>query len=282
MTGFINVNKAAGTSSAKEVAVIRKLTGTACGHMGTLDPLATGVLPVAVGNATRLFDYFLTKTKTYVATFLFGKESDTLDITGKMLQEDGYIPSETEILSVLSKFEGEIMQIPPRYSAKNVNGRKGYQLARAGVDFSLPPKKVTIYRIRLLQKTDEFSYRFEIECSGGTYIRSLARDIAREMGTYAVMSALQRTKSGVFGLEDSVKTEQLSADNVLDYLIPTDSVLPFGKLHVQGNLQKRLLNGCLIDVDKEDGIYKIYLDDSSFYGLGEVRQSTLKVRTKLC
>lgn len=282
MTGFVNVNKAAGASSAKEVAVIRKLTGKPCGHMGTLDPLATGVLPVAVGNASRLFDYFLTKRKTYIATFLFGKDSDTLDIMGEWLQEDGPIPSEEEILSVLPRFEGEILQIPPRYSAKNVNGRRGYQLAREGVEFSLPSKKVTVHRIRLLEKVDPVSYRFEIECGGGTYIRSLARDIAKELGTCAVMSALQRTKSGIFDLEHSVETEILNAGNVRDYLIPTDSVLPYDSVKVEGKRQQRLLNGCTIETDKEDGIYKLYLEDGLFYGLVEVGQSTLKVRTKLC
>lgn len=283
MTGFINIDKAAGASSAKEVAVVKKLSGTACGHMGTLDPMATGVLPVAVGNAARLFDYFLSKTKTYVADFRFGTDSDTLDTTGNILRDDGRIPAEEEILTVLPRFEGELMQIPPRFSAKNVDGKRGYALARAGVEFDLPPKKVTVHNMRLIGRTDERTYRFEIECGGGTYIRSLARDLGAALGTCAVMSALRRTKSGIFAENTAVTTSSLTKENFENYLIPTDSVLPFNAIYVGGNQQKKLLNGCAVESgDQTDGIYKLYLDDGSFYGLVEVKQSTLKVRIKLC
>ena len=146
-SGFINVNKAAGVSSAREVAVIKKLTGQACGHLGTLDPMACGVLPVAVGNATRLFDYFLTKRKRYIAEFTFGTDTDTLDTTGTITAEGGRIPSEEEICAALPYLTGELMQVPPNYSAKNVNGARGYELARKGEVFTLPPKKSERWRI---------------------------------------------------------------------------------------------------------------------------------------
>ena len=162
MTGFISVDKAQGVSSAREVNIIKRLTGTPCGHMGTLDPMANGVLPVAIGNAARLFDYFLDKHKTYIADFVFGIDSDTLDTTGTVTKTGSYIPTEEEINSVLPELCGEIMQIPPRFSAKNVGGKRGYQLAREGVDFELPPKKVKIYSIKLQNKVNETSYRFEI------------------------------------------------------------------------------------------------------------------------
>lgn len=282
MTGFINIDKSIGASSAKEVSIIKRLTGCACGHMGTLDPLATGVLPVAIGNASRLFDYFLTKSKTYIATFLFGEDTDTLDITGNVIHTGGYVPSGAEIESVLGQFTGEIMQIPPAYSAKCINGRRGYQLAREGAEFSLPPKKVNIYSINLLGQADENSYRLEIECGGGTYIRSLARDIGNALGTYAVMSALRRTKSGVFNIDTAVKSENLTKDNISEFIIPTDSVISLESIHVGGNCEIKLLNGLSVAYEGENGTYKLYLGDGSFYGLCEVRQSTLKVRTKLC
>lgn len=280
MTGFIVVNKARGVSSAREVAIIKRLVGVSCGHMGTLDPMATGVLPVAIGNAARLFDYFLGKRKTYVAKFRFGTDSDTLDITGNLCENAGRVPSEEEIEGVLSAFTGEILQVPPRYSAKNINGKRGYELARAGVEFELAPKSVRIYSLRVIAK-DCGEYTFEIECGGGTYIRSLARDIAAALGTCAVMSALERTKSGPFEINSAVSTDILTAENIKDHIIPTESVLDCESIYPEGKDAFRLFNGLSVPCDREDGIYKIY-KDGGFYGLAEVKQSTLKVRTKLC
>ena len=152
--GFINVDKRTAVVSSSVVNKIKWLSGVPCGHMGTLDPLASGVLPVGVGNATRLFDYFLEKQKTYVAEFTFGETSDTLDSTGEIVK-GGEVPTEKEILAVLTRFIGELDQIPPKYSAKNVNGRRGYDLARAGVEFELPPKRIVVHGIELLGKSSE-------------------------------------------------------------------------------------------------------------------------------
>ncbi len=282
MTGFINVNKAAGASSAREVAIIKRLTGTPCGHMGTLDPMADGVLPVAVGNAARLFDYFLQKKKTYVATFRFGDDYDTLDTTGTVIKSGGRVPDKSEILKVIPSLAGEVMQIPPRYSAKNINGKRGYELARSGVEFELPPKKVVIDGIKLLKRQSDSEFVFEIECGGGTYIRSIARDMAESLGTYAAMSALTRTKSGVFTIADSVPTEKLNKDNIFDFLIPCDSVLPYESIYVQGQTAKKVFNGLAAPCGYADGIYKIYNNERNFYGIAEVNGGRLKVRTKLC
>ncbi len=167
MTGFVVVDKAAGASSAREVNIIKKLTKTPCGHMGTLDPMATGVLPIAIGNAARLFDYFLEKRKTYKAVFRFGVDSDTLDTTGELRENAGRIPDRREIEEVLPEFIGEIDQLPPKYSAKNVAGKRAYELARSGVEFELPRKRVNIYSIKLLSEEKD-GYGFEIECGGGT------------------------------------------------------------------------------------------------------------------
>ena len=282
MTGFIVVNKAEGVSSAREVNIIKRLTNTPCGHMGTLDPMASGVLPIAIGNATRLFDYFLEKRKTYIATFVFGVNSDTLDTTGNIIEEGGAIPSVEEINACLPDLIGEVYQVPPKYSAKNIDGKRGYQLARAGIEFELPPKKVNIYSIRLIKKVDESSYSFEIECGGGTYIRSIARDLGAKLGTCAIMSSLVRTKSGIFELNKSIKTETLTKENVADYIIETDSVLPYDSFHPTETEAKRLFNGLTVKCSLCDGTYKIYCNDGSFYGLAEAKDNILKVRTKLC
>ncbi len=282
MTGFININKRAGVSSAREVAVIKKLTGQPCGHMGTLDPMADGVLPVGIGNACRLFDYFLTKRKVYIATFKFGVDYDTLDTTGTLLCEGGRLPSREEIQKVLPSLTGDVMQVPPAYSAKNVNGRRGYELARSGVEFELPPKKVSIYDIRLVKRLSDAEYVFRIECGGGTYVRSLCRDMAKSVGTCAAMSALTREASGPFVLSDAVCSETLTKDNIVSRIIPADSFLPFDNINVGGDMQKRLLNGMSVPVDVSDGTYKIYLEDGQFYGLGQSVGCRLKVKTKLC
>ena len=281
MTGFVIVNKAEGVSSAREVNIIKKLTDTPCGHMGTLDPMASGVLPVAIGNATRLFDYFLNKRKTYIATFVFGCDSDTLDTTGKVII-GGKIPTEEEIEAVIPDLIGEVYQIPPKYSAKNIDGKRGYQLARAGIEFELPPKKVNIYSIRLVNKVDNSSYSFEIECGGGTYIRSIARDLGAKLGTCAIMGALVRTKSGIFDLYKSVETKILTKENIGNYLIETDSVLPFDSFYPTEREAKKLFNGLTAECGLTDGTYKIYCTDGSFYGLADSKDNILKVRTKLC
>lgn len=282
MTGFINVDKEQGLSSAHEVARIKRITNTQCGHMGTLDPMASGVLPVAIGNAARLFDYFLNKNKTYIARFKFGIDTDTLDTTGKITSDSGIVPTAGQIQSVLSEFIGEIDQIPPKYSAKNVGGKRGYQLARDGVQFELPSKKVRIDGIKLIEKTADDEYSFEIDCGGGTYIRSIARDLGARLNTCAVMSALVRTKSGPFKLENSVQTKILTPQNFGDYIIKTQDVLSFESIYPTAIEAKKLLNGLSVECEKEDGIYKFYDADGSFYGLAEVKENVLKVRTKLC
>lgn len=282
MTGFIIVDKSAGTSSAHEVNIIKRLANTPCGHMGTLDPMASGVLPVAIGNAARLFDYFLDKRKTYIAEFKFGVDSDTLDTTGTVTKSNGRVPTVGEIENILPSLCGEVMQIPPNYSAKNVGGKRGYQLARAGVQFELPPKKVNIYSIKLLQQTLPDSFSFEIECGGGTYIRSIARDMGKSLNTCAVMSGLVRTKSGCFDIKDAVKTDGLTPTNFENFIIATDSVLPFDSVYPTEYEAKRLFNGLTVPCKYSDGIYKIYFTDGSFYGLAEAKANNLKVRTKLC
>ena len=284
--GFFNVDKPSGIVSSTVVNKIKWLCGFPAGHMGTLDPLASGVLPVGVGNATRLFDYFLEKEKEYIAEFTFGVDSDTLDSTGNLVY-GGYVPNESEIADVLPTFFGDIMQVPPKYSAKNVNGRRGYDLARAGIDFELPPKQVRIYGMETLGKVaeKEDTYRIKIRCGGGTYIRSLARDIAEKLGTKAVMSALRRTQSGVFTLQNSLPfsffEEEPSVEDLEKYLIPTDSVLPYKTLDFNENQTKRILQGQYVRVETGEGIYKFY-ENERFYGLVEVKEGKAKAKTKLC
>lgn len=282
MTGFININKKQGVTSATEVNRIKRLVKTPCGHMGTLDPMASGVLPVAIGNAARLFDFFLGKTKTYIAEFCFGIDTDTLDSTGKTLSGGGRIPSAEEISSVMPEFIGKIEQIPPKFSAKSVNGRRGYSLAREGKDFELAPKTVKIESFRLLEKVSDNVFSFEIVCGAGTYIRALARDLGARLSTCAVMSSLVRTRSGPFDIKNSVETERLTEEDICKYIIKTEDVLNLESIYTDLSVWKKLGNGMAVATEKPNGLYKIYNCNGEFYGIAEVIDRVLKVKTKLC
>ena len=277
MTGFININKREGVSSTYAVNRIKRLSKSPCGHMGTLDPLASGVLPVGIGNATRLFEYFLEKTKTYEAHFRFGVTTVSLDRETE-LEFGGSIPTAQEIEAALPQLLGEIDQVPPAYSAKFVDGKRSYELARQGQEVDLKPKRVRIDAFRLLGQTAPDEFAFEIVCGGGTYIRALARDLAAALKTQGFMSALKRTKSGVFTEETAVPIEALTAENLADYVIPTEDVLPFPVLDIT---DERLYHGLKIPCEVTDGLYKLY-QGGSFYGLARVKEGQVKTEKKLC
>lgn len=277
MKGFINVYKPAGMSSAAAVSAVKKKFHTPCGHMGTLDPMAEGVLPVGVYKTSRLFQYLLDKDKRYIARFRFGLTTDTLDVTGTVTETTGIVPSREEIEAVLPAFVGEIEQIPPRYSAKCIDGKRGYQLARKGVDFELSPKKVKIINVALVNQTAEDEYEFSVDCKGGTYIRSLARDIGAACGTVAVMSSLKRVKSGVFDLTNSVSLDEFAAAAEPEkYLIPPDDAVDFEKIVLPNEIAVKILNGIFPNCGTKDGLYRVYNGDE-FWGIGESREGILKI-----
>lgn len=277
MTGFINVFKAEGMNSTYAVNRLKRLSGSPCGHLGTLDPLASGVLPVGIGNASRLFDYFLDKEKRYLARFRFGVTSASLDRESELVF-GGEVPTEAEIEAVLPRFLGEIDQIPPVFSAKVVNGVKSYKYARQGVEVPLPPKRVKITGFTLLGRLSPDEFAFEIVCGGGTYIRALARDVAAALGTKGLMSGLKRTQSGIFTEQTSVPLDRLTSENLEQYLIPTEDVLPYPVLMMD---DERYYHGVRIPVSEKDGIYKIFRG-GEFYGTGIVEGGVLRPDKKLC
>ncbi len=277
MKGFINLIKPSGMSSAYAVGKVKKKLNSPCGHMGTLDPMAEGVLPVGIGKTSRLFQYLLDKEKTYVARFIFGYTTDTLDVTGTVTERTDVVPDINIIQSVLGDFIGEIDQIPPKYSAKCIDGKRGYELARKGVDFELAPKKVTILDLVCLGKTGENEYEFVIKCKGGTYIRSLARDIAEKCGSLGVMSKLNRTACGVFDYSNGVSVEEfISCEDATKYLIPPDDVTNFPIIRLTDKQATKILNGIFDKYDFEDGIYRVY-NENEFWGIGTVKESVLKI-----
>ena len=278
ISGFICLNKPAGMSSAAAVSKVKRATGMACGHMGTLDPMAEGVLPVAVGNAARLFQYLLEKEKTYRAVFRFGVETDTLDATGTILREGLPVPTAAAIESVLPEFIGSIEQMPPAYSAKSVNGVRAYMLARQGKEVQLKAKTVRINEFSLV-RGEGGSFEFVIRCGGGTYVRSLGRDLAAKLDTCASMTKLVREKSGYFTLENSI-----GLDGLADWrscLISPDAVFDMPSVDFDGGDVKKLKNGLSLGFPGKDGLYKLYLDDE-FYGIAEVKEGRVRAKAKIC
>lgn len=279
INGFFNLYKPSGITSAYALIKIKKkLHGEKVGHMGTLDPMASGVLPVAIGKSTRLFDYLLDKDKEYNANFTFGYETDTLDGEGKMVKEDGKIPSEEEILKILPSLVGQVDQIPPSFSAKNVDGKRSYALARQGIQVELPPKKVEITSIMLNCKIDDNTYNFTINCKGGTYIRSICRDMAYKLNTFATMTKLVRTKSGLFTLDNAVSFNDIDGVNLQDYIISPDKILTNESIYLDKTSSVELSFGRLVIVDKPNGFYKVYNSENEFVGVGEICNTHLKIK----
>ena len=279
MNGFLNLYKPKGVSSAYVLnAVKRSIRGEIVGHMGTLDPLASGVLPVAIGKSTRLFDYLLDKKKVYIATFAFGFQTDTLDLEGKVEKTSDFIPDIDRVISESKKLIGEIMQKPPIYSAKCVNGKRSYELARKGEVVDLPPKKVVINDVSILEQISKTEFKIRIECKGGTYIRSIARDLGELCSSCATMTALERVESGIFTVENSVKAEDFvkSTDKQL-FLIPPESVVDYPTITLNAKQTERLFNGLYDIFDYPNGTYRVFCPDG-FYGVGDIKDGKLKVK----
>jgi tRNA pseudouridine55 synthase len=223
-SGFLLINKPAGPSSHDIVDEIRRITGIKkVGHTGTLDPFAEGLLIILVGRgATKKQAEFLKKDKEYIATLKLGFETDTYDKMGKIKNvHDRILPSEQKIRKVLKKFEGEILQTPPIYSAKKVKGKKAYELARKGKKVKLKPVKINIKKVKLLSYSKNLLI-LDIECSAGTYIRSLAYDIGCELGCGAYLEKLIRVKSGQFDLKNAIDLDKLTPKNWQELILDID------------------------------------------------------------
>lgn len=225
MHGIVNVIKPTGMSSHDVIGQLRRIFNMKkIGHAGTLDPLAAGVLPTYLGQATRLIEYGDSSVKTYHAEFALGFATDTEDCTGNVVAEAA-VPTITvdQLEAVLATFRGDIEQEPSRYSAINVNGVKAYKLARQHADFTLPKRAVTIHELKLLAFTGTRGV-IAVTCSKGTYIRSLIRDIGEALGTYACMTYLVRVKAGLFDIDEAVTIEEL-AQNPNAYVLPADMAI---------------------------------------------------------
>lgn len=285
MNGYLNILKPTGMTSSNVVSRVRYLLKMKkVGHAGTLDPLAVGVLPIMIGKATKMFDYLNLDKKVYIAEFTFGIDTNTLDVDGEVENRSDIIPNENEIIVEIQKnFLGNISQIPPKVSAISINGKRAYTLARAGVDFEIKPRNVDIYKFELMRKSGDQSYMFLVECSKGTYIRSLCRDLAHSLNSCAYISYLSREQSGYFCMDDAITLEQLeqySKNHLIEnYIVPIDEPLGYmDEIHVPIEKQKAILNGGQIRIDREDlGNVRVYCG-GEFIGIGLVNIGYLKIK----
>lgn len=299
MKGVINVLKPPGMTSSDVVVFLRRNLGVKkVGHTGTLDPDAAGVLPICLGKATKISDYITQGRKTYICELMLGTTTDTLDISGKVLTKTDCIPGTRKIIEVIRGFKGENDQIPPMYSAIKVKGKKLYELARQGVTLDIPPRKVFIYKIKILTLTDKGRILLEIECSKGTYIRALCRDIGDTLGCGGTMSFLLRKCTGSFSLDRSHTLDEIIAavkNGLTDtVLVPIDEVLsslmPY--IILDKDSMKRIINGnkvyadCIVEDTSTDigEMCRLYCD-GVFIGIGyctiENKKRYVRLKTML-
>ncbi len=274
-SGIVLVNKPTGISSNKVVNIVKhSLKAKKCGHLGTLDLEGEGLLPVTVNGATKLFDYFLNKTKTYETVFIFGFETDTLDTSGEIIKRKECHIQKSDVEKAIKSMIGKYAQMPPLYSAKKVDGKIAYKEARKGNSVELKPKQIEIYDFKLLEEISDNVFKFSITCSSGTYIRSVCRDLAEKLSTYGSMQCILRTKCGKFDIKDAYSLEDIKNGNFK--MISCESVFDYSKMSLSDEVVLKLLNGQQIKTNDENGKYKLYSQDG-FVGVGDVENNLLKL-----
>ena len=285
MNGIILINKEKGCTSHDVVYKVKKLTNSKVGHTGTLDPNATGVLPLLIGEATKISKYLINHDKEYEVVLELGKKTSTADVEGEVIKEKevpAEIFEEQHVKEILKTFIGKQEQVPPIYSAIKVNGKKLYEYARKGQEVKLEPRKIEIYNIELLNiNKDEKQISFRVKCSKGTYIRSLCEDIAEKLGTVGFMKELKRTVVGDFKIENAITVEELKEkieNEDCTYIISIEEIFSqSGRIDLKPQDYSKYINGVKLEVENnvKDGVYKIYLDNK-FIGLGTVSENKLK------
>lgn len=281
MNGFVVLDKSGGMTSFRASAVLRRIYNEKkTGHTGTLDPMATGVLPVALGKATRFIDFLPDSDKAYTARFRLGIVTDTLDITGTVLEEREVNAKREDIEALLPSFTGEIFQLPPMYSAISVGGVRLYELARKGLEIEREQRKITIYSLSLRETDTEGEYEIDVKCSKGTYIRTLIADIGEKLGCGAVMTALRRTLSNGFSIEDAVTEEELQELGEKAVRGIDAPFMCFPGVNVTEKQARRFSNGGELSADRLHreifpSLYRVYGPDGEFLGLGEVKTEDL-------
>ncbi len=285
MIGFLNVYKPQNMSSAAVVGKIKKQFNLKkVGHMGTLDPLACGILPIAIGKATRMFDYFLNKRKQYVVCAEFGYETPSLDLGTDKIKETNNIPDLNSVINACFKFVGKIQQVPPIYSAKNINGEKAYNLARAGKEVELKACDVEIFEFKCLEQINNTTFKFLIDCSSGTYVRSLIRDLAYGLNSLATVTVLERTETGFFNKENSINLNDLLKTDLTSNLIKIEDIFANIKCYnVSEENFLKLKNGLVVPfcVETETNEIVFVKHNNILLGVASIVENGLKLKTYL-
>ena len=296
MKGILLVDKPMDWTSSDVVAVIRRATGIRrCGHTGTLDPMVTGVLPICVGNATRISEFIMEQGKRYRAYLAFGKKTDSYDAYGTVLETCEIKSFQRDVIEeVLKKYTGEIKQKPPIYSAKWIDGKRLYQYALEGKEVDIPEYDVTVYSLDLIEMKDD-GFIFDIHCSKGTYVRSLINDIGESLGTLAYMKDLVRTGVGAFTLDECISPDLIKTmprDEIGSRLISIDQALSnLSRINILEEVTERLENGQKLNTAKianEKSIvsgkfsdtYKVFCN-GSFIGIGKIEKNILRMERVL-
>lgn len=290
MNGVLNIFKPKGMSSFDAVRVVKKVAGTGkVGHTGTLDPEATGVLPICIGRATKIIDYIMDSEKVYEVTLKLGIRTTTYDLEGEVLEErDPSHLTEEEILNSINSFKGEYSQIPPMYSALKQNGVRLYELARKGIEVERKGRLINIHNLEDIKINNPY-ISMKVTCSKGTYIRSLCYDIGEKLGVFATMMQLNRVKTSVFSQEKSININELTKENINDYILSMEEALEkYDKIIVNKKYVKLLVNGVRVadgrftkDKVINNKLYRVYDDENNFIGLGERNDAGFKIEKLL-
>lgn len=289
MTGFVFLDKEEGMTSFLAAKRLGRIFGTKkVGHTGTLDPMATGVMVIAVEHSTRFIELISDHDKAYRARFLLGKTTDTLDITGEIISEREVNVSRDEVERAVMSFKGDIMQLPPMYSAIKKDGVRLYELARQGIEIEREERQVHISSISLTDAQED-EYEIEVYCSKGTYIRSLISDIGEKLGAGAVMTSLRRIKANgvtIGSCHTLGELEQMKKQGTLsEALMPVDSFIRYPEIRVTEPQAKRFSNGGGLDINrfggkKEPGFYNVYSPEEKFLGIGEIDSERTELKVK--
>lgn len=283
MVGFLNVYKPSGVSSASVVGKIKKRFNIKkIGHMGTLDPLACGVLPIAIGKATRMFDCFLNKQKTYIVEAEFGYETYSLDLGTEVCKTTNNVPNFEQIKNNCGLFLGQISQVPPIYSAKSVNGERAYSLARKGENVELKPVMIQIFKFKCIEHNEK-KFKFEITCSSGTYVRSLIKDLAISLNSLATVTLLERIDSGCFNKSSSIMLDDLlQLDSIENNLLKITDVFDSYKIiNVSKEDFEKLKNGVAINSDYKFNESFFVAYNNQLLGVGDMFEGKIKLKTFL-
>lgn len=280
MNGIILIDKSKDYTSHDVVAIVKKISKEKVGHTGTLDPIATGALPLLIGKATGLSKYLINHNKTYIATLKLGIKTDTADSEGKIIEEKEIQElNEEEVIQALNYIIGKQEQVPPMYSAIKVNGKKLYEYARQGKTVEVPSRTIEIFDTKLIEfNKNEAEIVFEVSCSKGTYIRTVCEKIAEKLNTVGYMKELRRTRVGDFKIENAVKIEEIKENEKLleEKIISLEKFFENKEEIELNNKELELfLNGVQLNKNNMDDVYKIY-NQNKFIGLGIVKENKLK------